>query len=148
TGDLGADLTGEEVTPATRVALPAVPAVPAHADPLAHLPRGDARAHGIDDADHLVPGNTWVREARERPLLRERVAVGNATGLDLDPHRSGDGLGDIALDDLEGDIRPRDLHNAHLRHGASHLSAGRGEEHLMHLLSIGRYCRKTTGRQE
>src|SRR5207302_11389843 len=57
-----------------------------------------------------------ILEARPAALLGKRIAVADATSLDLYTHRSGSGLRDFALNDLERAFRVRDLCDTHLRH--------------------------------
>jgi hypothetical protein len=54
----------QEVALATRVALEAVPAVPADADALSGLPGGDVGAHGVHLARDLVTGDARQDESR------------------------------------------------------------------------------------
>jgi hypothetical protein len=118
-GNLRGDPAGEELAATAGVAVPAVPAMPADPDPLAWRPAGDARAHRIDEAGDLMPGDTGVLNAWPVTLLGERVAVTDATGFDLDPHRAGAGLRDLAFRELQGSLRTIDLHDTHLRHASS-----------------------------
>ena len=117
-GDLAAH-AGEELPAAAVVAIAAVAAVPPDADPLARLPSGDAGADRVDHPGHLMAGDPRVLNSREEPLLGDRIAVADAAGLHLDPHRSGARLRDRPFNDLKGPIRAGDLHDTHRRHGSS-----------------------------
>ena len=65
-----------------------------------------------------MPGN--------RPFLGQRIAVADAAGLHLDPHRPRPRLGDRPLDDFERPLRARDLCDTHRGHDSSEfLSSGR-----------------------
>src|SRR5262249_37050606 len=115
-----AGLAGEVVAAAAGVAVAAVPGVPADADALADLPaRGDVLAHGVQHADHLVPRDAREGDPGPRAFLGERVAVADAAGLHLDPHRAGPRVGDRALDELQRAAGAGNLYRAHVRHGVT-----------------------------
>ncbi len=75
--------------------------VPADADALAPLPLRDTGAQFIDDTGDFVPWNARILNAGPRPFLNQRVAVADATGLDLDANVSRTRLRDFALDNLK-----------------------------------------------
>src|SRR5207249_3274736 len=114
-GDTG-DLTGHAgkklSTPAV-VAMAAIAAVPPNAHALPRLPSGDAGAHRIDHAGHLMTWDPRVLNSRVRSLLGERIAVADAASLHPDPHRSGARPRYRPLNDLERPIRAGDLHHPH-----------------------------------
>src|SRR5207245_10998693 len=103
------------VPPPAGSAVPAMPAVPADSDPLARRPSGDARADRVDGASDLVPGDARILDAGPESELGKGVTVTDAARLDLDAHGSGTGLGDLALDELEGGIRTSGLRDTHHR---------------------------------
>src|SRR4029077_3649028 len=87
-GHLDARLTGKEVAPAARVAIAAVPPMPADSDALAGRPSGrNARPERVDDADHLVARHARVFDPGKVAFLGERIAVADAAGLNLEPDR-------------------------------------------------------------
>jgi hypothetical protein len=88
--------------------------MPADADPLSSFPSNDARTYGIDDAGDLMAGNSRILNAWKGPLLSERVAVTDSTGLDFDSHQSNPGFRDVALDQLKGGVWAFYLHRTHL----------------------------------
>lgn len=110
--DLGI-LAVDELTAAARIALEAVPAMPAHAHAIAGLPRRDLVANGIDAPRDLVTGNPREFDAGIGTGLDEHVAVAHAAGLDLDPDPAARRRGDVSLDDLEGSIGSADLDGFH-----------------------------------
>jgi hypothetical protein len=81
-----------------------VASVPAHADTLAQLPRGDARTYFIDYAGYFVSGNAGILNPWQQPFFGQHVAVADAASLHLDADLPCSGLGNLALDQLE--IRP------------------------------------------
>ena len=91
-------------------------AMPADADPLPHCPSHDTRSDRIDDAGDFVPRDSGVLNAGEGSLFGKRVAVADASGLDLDSYRAGARLWDFALHELKRPIRARHLDNPHFRH--------------------------------
>src|SRR5262249_479958 len=107
---------GEELPAAAGVAIPAVAAVPPDADPLARLPPGDAGADRVDHPGNLMAGDLRVLKPRETTLLGDRIAVADAAGLHLDPHRPGGRLRYLPLDDLKRAFRAGDLRDTHHRH--------------------------------
>ena len=66
------------------------------------------------------PGTRGYWSPGKRPSLVNDVAVADAAGLDLDPHRRGAGLRHVALDELERAARRRHLYRTHLRHDVSY----------------------------
>src|SRR2546425_511647 len=105
-------------TPALALATGAVTAaVPADADSLPLLPRGNAGPHFIDDACHFMSGNARILNSWPESFFREHVAVADATGLHLNAHLSCTRLRNLALDKLEicsGFRNLRRLHWCHL----------------------------------
>src|SRR5438309_52971 len=90
--------------------------MPSDADPLPRCPSEHARSDRIDHAGDFVPRNSRVLNAGECAFLRIRVAVADATGLNFDSDRTSSRLRNVALDELKGSLRARDLHAPHLRH--------------------------------
>src|SRR4051812_43658717 len=90
-----------------------------HTAPLARLPPGDAGADRVDHPGHLMAGNPRVLNPWEKALFRQRIAVANAAGLHLDPHRAGARLRNLPFNDLEGSFRAGDLRDTHHCHVAS-----------------------------
>jgi hypothetical protein len=88
--------------------------VPADRDPLAGRPPDDAVADSVEDARDFVARDARVRNAGKRSRDREGVAVADATRFDPYPDRSGAGLRNVALDELEWSVRMRDLDCTHL----------------------------------
>jgi hypothetical protein len=116
------DLTGhagKEVATSALVAMPAISTVPPNAHALARRESGDARANHIDHSGHLMARDPRVLNTRESPLFDERIAVADAARVYFDSYRPGDRLWYLPFDDLKGTIGPRNLHNAHRRHGCS-----------------------------
>src|SRR5205823_2896382 len=54
-----------------------------------------------DHADHLVPRDGRAGDPGPTVFLRDRVAVTDAAGLDLDPHPARPRVRDRPLDELE-----------------------------------------------
>jgi hypothetical protein len=75
--------------------------MPANADALPLLPRGNSSAHFIDDAGDFVPWNAGILNSRPGAFFRENVTVADTTGLHLDPHVSCVRHRNLALYDLE-----------------------------------------------
>lgn len=114
---LRCDLAGDEVAAATRIAIPAVAAVPTHSDPLAGFPWGDALSDRVDDSGNFVSGNARILDAGPSALFGKRIAVADTAGLDLDSHRARARLRDFAFNELKRPLRTWDLHNTHHWHG-------------------------------
>jgi hypothetical protein len=71
--------------------------MPAHSDPLAGSPSGDAPAQGIDDPCYFVARDSRVLNAGKASLYRENITVADAASLDLDPDVPRDGVWDVAF---------------------------------------------------
>src|SRR5258706_6526829 len=71
-----------------------LPAVPAHADALTLLPRGDTWAELGDYAGDFVAGRTRGGQARPQPGLDQYVAGANNPGLQPDRGPNRDRLGE------------------------------------------------------
>ena len=68
------DLAHHEIPTPAGVAVAAVPAVPAHADPVAHAPAGDAGAERVDDPGDLVSGHPgYWRPGQSPSFVRESL---------------------------------------------------------------------------
>ena len=104
-GNLGGSLAGEEIAAAAVIAIAAESAVPADAHSLSGFPARDVGTNRIDHADHFVSGNARILDARKETVLRHRIAVADATSLDLDSHKAGAGLGNVAFDNFQGTAR-------------------------------------------
>src|SRR4029450_3016621 len=96
--------------------MPAVSAMPTTSDPLAVGPAYDACADRINYSGDLMSRNSRVLNTRIGALFGKRVAVTDATRLDLDAHLPCGRLRDFALDQFKGAIGLGNLHNSHLRH--------------------------------
>ncbi len=116
-GDLERHLAGEEIAAATGIAIAAMAAMPADAHALARFPLGNARAHGIHRADHFMAGHARILQTGPVTFLDQRIAVTDATGVDLDPHQPGTGLRDFTLHDFKRPAGAADLCCTHLGHG-------------------------------
>jgi hypothetical protein len=114
-GDLRRGLAGNEVSTAARIAMPAVSAVPAHTDPLARSPFGNACANFINDPGNLMPGNPRVLYW-PYSLLGYGVAVADAARLDFDAHGSIAGFRDFAFNEFKGALRLGHLNSSHRCH--------------------------------
>ncbi len=114
-GDLPAH-AGEEIAAAALVAIAAVAAVPTHAHSLPWFPAGHTGADRVDHSGHFVTGDTRVLNPRDAPLFRDRIAMANAAGVDLDPHPAGTWLRDGTLHDIKRSARAGNLGNAHHGH--------------------------------
>ena len=110
-------LAGEGIAAPAGIAIAAITTVPADSDPLADRPTAHLRSERVDRADNLVSRHAGVGDPGEQPFLGDAVAVTDTAGRDLDPHLSGPGIGDIALDELERAFGVGDLGDAHLGHG-------------------------------
>ena len=89
--------------------------MPAHADTLSLLPRGNARAQFIDDTRDFMSWNARILNAGPLAFFCEHVAVADAAGLYLDAHLPRARLRNLALDDLEIGSRFRNLRHFHWR---------------------------------
>src|SRR2546421_106390 len=87
-GDAGnlAPLAGEEITTPASIAVATVSAVPTNSDPLRFGPAHDAGADRINNAGDLMSRNSRILNTREGALFGKRVAMADATRLDLDAH--------------------------------------------------------------
>src|SRR6185436_15617570 len=77
---------------------------------------------GIHNADHFMARHARILQAWPVAFLDERIAMANATSLDLDPHPTGGGLGNFAFNNFERPIRAGDLGDTHLCHNQPRLS--------------------------
>src|SRR5271167_395315 len=109
-------LAGKDVPMATGVAIAAIAAVPADADALTNRPSGNPGADAVDQTDDLMTRHPRIKDAGKETLLGLAVAMADPASLDLDPDSSCSGLRDLALDQLQGTVRPRHLDNPHVRH--------------------------------
>ena len=94
-------LTVDQVAAPARVAVAAVAAEPADADPLADVPPAHAVADRVDDTCDFVSGYNRKRHAGEVPVLRVRVAVADTAGLHLDANFPWSRLRSLPLVQLE-----------------------------------------------
>src|SRR3989442_963411 len=108
--------TIDEIPTTTWVTVTAVPAMPAHTDPLALLPRCRARADLVNDAGHLVACDARVLQPRPMSLLHEHVTMTDPTGLHLEAHLVRPRRRHLSLDHLEWAARTTNLHRSHLCH--------------------------------
>src|SRR5690606_15241190 len=85
-GDFDPRLAGKELAATAGVAVATVPRMPANPNPLAGLPaRGDILPHFVDGSDHFVSRDAGELEPRPETFLGERIAMADATCLDLEP---------------------------------------------------------------
>jgi hypothetical protein len=119
-GDEAGDLADQEIATAARVAVTAVPTVPADANPVAEAPAGDAGTEGVNGPGHLVSGDTGILNAGPVALLGQGIAVADAGGLHADAHLARTGLGYLALHDLVGAFGAHDLGRTHPGHRPSY----------------------------
>ena len=61
-------------------------------DPIADFPRLGVFPERIDHAGDLVAGRTWIYDSWKLALFGHRVAMTDATGLNLDSDLRGGGL--------------------------------------------------------
>jgi hypothetical protein len=94
-----------------------LPAVPADADAVARLPGRHAVAGFVDHAGDFVSRHAGICHAREKALLRVRIAVADSTGQDTNPDVSRQGCWNLALDNLEVGAGLRHLYDLHARPG-------------------------------
>src|SRR5438876_193237 len=106
-------LAGEEITAPAVVAIAAMSAVPADADSLSSFPPRDGGTDRIDNSDDFVSRYPRILNPRPYPLFDQRIAVTNATRLDLDSHPSRLRLRNFPLDQFQWPLRRRDLHCTH-----------------------------------
>jgi hypothetical protein len=111
---LEGDLTGNKVTAAARIAVTAVPAVPADPDPLALCPSNNACANSVNDAGYFMSRDPRVLNARPQSILDHDIAVTDATCINLYSHMADAGLRDLAFNKFKGTARASDLHYTHL----------------------------------
>jgi hypothetical protein len=105
-------LAENEVAPAARRAVVAVPAMPAQAHALANFEKRHIRSHGVHHARNLVPRDARIGNAGKEPELRDRIAVANSTSLDADTHMSRPRPGKLSLYNLKRTTRGGYLHCA------------------------------------
>jgi hypothetical protein len=115
-------LARKKIAAPAEVALSAIPAVPADADTLAQFPGRYACAQGIHDPDHFMARNAGILDAREKTFLGHGIAVAHAASLDLDPHRPGTGLREVAFHDFQRGTRTGDLSCSHFLHKINRLN--------------------------
>jgi hypothetical protein len=90
--------------------------MPAHSYSLSLLPRGDAGAHFVNHARHLVPRHTRIRYTRPPAFLRQHITVANSASLHLDANLPRSGLRNLSLHHFKFSTRLWHLHRFHLRH--------------------------------
>jgi hypothetical protein len=95
------------------VAIATIPAVPTNTDPLTFLPLRDPGTDGIYDSDHFVSGNARVLDPRKQSFFDYRIAMTNATRLNLDSDPPSLRLRNVTLNDLQRSFRVGDLYCTH-----------------------------------
>jgi hypothetical protein len=95
-------LTADEIAAPAGLAYAAVPAMPTYADPITHFPIAGAFSDSVDYTRDLVPGRTRIDDPGKGTLLGEDVAMTDPARLNSDSDRSGLGLADLFLNQLEG----------------------------------------------
>ena len=83
TGNLERDLTGNEIAAPARIAVAAVAAVPANANPLPLCPSSNAWTDRVNDSGDLVPWDARVLNARPGSLLGHGITMANSTSFTL-----------------------------------------------------------------
>jgi hypothetical protein len=73
-------------------------AVPAYADALPGLPRGDVFADCGDASGDFVTRDTRILKPRPQTFFDKRIAVADAARIYLHANLTGSGIRDIALD--------------------------------------------------
>jgi hypothetical protein len=79
--------------------------MPSNADPLTCLPSCDPLANRIHYSDDFMAGNSRVLNAWILPLLGQRIAVADPTGLYFDSYRSRTWFRDFTFHNFKGSIR-------------------------------------------
>src|SRR5262249_25954202 len=87
----------DEIALAAAVTFEAMAAVPAHADALAGLPRGDPGANCVNPPNHFMARHPGIGDSRPKSVLGKLVAVTNATRFHLDADLRRPRLGDRPL---------------------------------------------------
>jgi hypothetical protein len=87
--------------------------MPANADTLARFPLRDARSHGIDNSDSLMPWHSRVLHARPKAFLDRRIAMADAASLESDPHPVRFRLRNGAFHEFKRPARTGNLRDAH-----------------------------------
>ncbi len=67
----------------------------------------------VEVADDFMSGNTWILNAGPLAFFGERVAMAHSARVNLDPHFTRTGHGNIPFHHLEVRSRRRDLHRSH-----------------------------------
>jgi hypothetical protein len=99
----------DQVASPARVAMAAVPAEPADADPVAGLPTDHPLTDGMDHSGNLVTRDDRVARARVPTELGVAVAVADAAGLDADDDLPAPRRGDFPVGEREVPTRLSDL---------------------------------------
>jgi len=105
--------TVDEISSPARLALEAMPAMPAHANALSGLPQRDVGTDCIDASRDLMSRHAWILNARPEALFHQRITVTNAAGFDLNANLTTGGLRDRSLDDFETSTWLADLNGFH-----------------------------------
>jgi hypothetical protein len=112
-------LTGNEVTTAARIAVTAVPAVPADPDPLALRPSGNPFADRIYDSGDFMSRHPRVLDTRPQSLPGHGITVADAARFDLYANLPGARIRNIAFNKFKWATSLSDLHDTHLCHKVS-----------------------------
>jgi hypothetical protein len=73
------------MSPATRLTLETVAAMPANTNPLAGFPLVDSTADSINPAADFVTRHPGVLQSGPDPFLYQQITVANSARLDFDP---------------------------------------------------------------
>src|SRR5678815_1992042 len=90
-------LAQDEMAAPARFAMEAVPAMPAHTNPLAQLPASNAAAQSVDASGNFMARNPRILQTWPQPILHEQITMAYAAGLDFDPNLGFLRLWDIAF---------------------------------------------------
>jgi hypothetical protein len=90
-------LARERSIPPAIAAIAAGAAEPADPDPLFGRPTFNIGTEGVDDADHLVTGNTGVADPGKQAFDGHGIAVADATGLHPNANLVAPRFGHLAL---------------------------------------------------
>jgi hypothetical protein len=105
--------TVEKVTATARFTGKTMPSVPTHADALPGLPLSNIWTHHIDASCDLVTRNAGILKSGPLSFFNERIAVADATRLDLDANLAARGLRDGTFHKFKVSTGLADLNGFH-----------------------------------
>src|SRR5437867_12425487 len=107
--------------------------MPADADPFTLPPALCTRADLVDDANHFMSGNAWIRHPGKEAVLCGYIAVTDSTRLNANPDLPRGRRRDLTFDDFEVRSRLRYLHRFHFCHvlfpPLAHTTANAADKH-------------------